>query len=131
MEIDSTFFKKLTLFGNYTYRETKYDSEDLLEDAILLKLAPKHKANLGLRYRLFPKTLLTSDIRYVGERESEGNIYSLDDFTTVDFGLEQKLFGNMTVHVYANNILREDYQEVYGFPMPKDTYGVNVKMTFF
>lgn len=131
LEFDSTWFDKLTLFGNYTYRKTRYDDEDLLAEAILLTLAPEHKANLGVRYRLFPDTLLTSDIRYMGKRESEGNIYTLDEFITVDAGVEQKIFKNTTVHVYVNNIFREKYQEVYGYPMPREVFGVNVKVTFF
>lgn len=131
LEVDSTWFKKLNVFGNYTYRESEYDSEDLLADAILLELAPRHKANLSVRYRLMEDTLLTGDIRYLGKRESEGEIYTLDDYTTVDVGVEQKLFANTTVHFYATNILREKYQEVYGYPMPRDAYGVHVTTTFF
>lgn len=130
LEFSTILAEKLTLFGNYTYRKTEYDDDDLLADAVLLELAPEHKVNLGIRYRLFEKTLLTSDIRYMGKRESEGKIYTLDAFTTVDVGIEQELFGNTTVHVYANNIFGEEYQEVYGYPLPEHVYGVNLKMTF-
>jgi iron complex outermembrane receptor protein len=131
LELDSTWFEKLNIFGNYTYRETEYDSQDLLASAILLTLAPKHKVNIGFRYRLFPDTLLTSDVRYMGKRESEGNVYTLDDFITVDMGVEQKLFKNTTVRVYAASVLGENYEEVYGFPMPGTVLGVNVKLTLF
>jgi iron complex outermembrane receptor protein len=131
LEFDTTWSEKLTLFGNYTYRETSYESSDLLADAVLLTLAPRHKANLGLRYRLFPKTLLTSDIRYMGERESEGNIYTLDDFLTMDISVQQELTEKISLRVYGSNIFSESYQEVYGYEMPGDTYGINIKMTFF
>lgn len=131
LEVDTTWFEKLTVFGNYTYRETDYDRRDLLADAVLLTLAPKHKANLGLRYRLLEGTLLTSDIRYMGKRESEGNLYTLDAFTTVDMAVEHELTGNMTIRVYGSNIFQESYQEVYGYPMPEGTYGVNLKVSFF
>jgi outer membrane cobalamin receptor len=130
-EFDSTWFEKLTAFGNYSYRKTSYKKRDLLADAVLLTLAPEHKANLGVRYRLFPSTLLTSDIRYMGKRESEGNIYSLDDFVTMDVSIDHEFSKNFTMRVYGSNLFREDYEEVYGYPMPKDTYGVNFKLTFF
>jgi outer membrane receptor protein involved in Fe transport len=130
-EFNATLSDKLTLFGNYSFRKTQYDEEKILADAILLELAPEHKANLSIRYRLLPKTLLTSDIRYIGERKTEGEIYNLDAFTTVDLGIEQKLFENVTLHGYVANILGEEYEEVYGYPMPEQVYGINVKMTFF
>jgi outer membrane receptor protein involved in Fe transport len=131
LELDTTWFEKLTVFGNYTYRETSYDKEDLLADAVLLTLAPKHKANLGVRYRLFPNTLLTSDIRYMGKRESEGNVYTLDGFSTMDVSIDHELSENMTLRVYGSNIFGESYQEVYGYPMPEGTYGINLKVSFF
>lgn len=130
-EFNAALTDKLTLFGNYTYRKTEYDEKDILADAILLELAPEHKANLSIRYRLFEKTMLTTDIRYTGERKTESEIYTLDAFTTVDVGIEQKLIENVTLRAYAVNLFGEEYQEVYGYPMPDQIYGVNVKMTFF
>ena len=129
-EFNVTCSKNLTLFGNYTYRKTNYDQEDILADAILLELSPEHKANLSIRYRLSETLLTTSDIRYMGERKTEGDFYTLDDFITVDIGVEWKLLKNITLHGYVNNLFGENYQEIYGYPMPDQTYGVNLKMTF-
>ena len=130
-EFNATVFKKLSLFGNYTYRETDYDADDILASAVLLEISPKHKANFSARYGVFDKTLLTADIRYIGERKTEGDIYTMDDVILVDLGVEQKLFKNTTLHAYANNVFGEKYQEVYGYPLPEHIFGVNVKMTFF
>lgn len=131
LEFNATVLKNVTLFGNYTYRETDYDESDILASAVLLEIAPEHTVNLSSRYRLFEKTLLTTDIRYMGERKTEGDIYTLDDVILVDVGVEQQLFKNITLHAYANNIFGEKYQEVYGYPLPEHIYGVNVKMMFF
>lgn len=130
LEFNAVVSDKLTLFGNYTYRETDYDPSKILAEAILLNITPKHKANLGIRYSLFDNTLITSDIRFIGERKTEGNIMNLDSFTTVDLGFQQIYSKNIVLRVYAANILGEDYQEVYGFPMPGLTYGVNLRMEF-
>lgn len=129
-EFNAILFEKLTLFGNYTYRKSHYNQSKILAEAILLNIAPKHKANLGIRYSLFNDTLITSDIRFVGARKTEGNVMNLDSFTTVDVGVQHAFSENIVLRVYAANILDEDYQEVYGFPMPGITYGVNLKMTF-
>ena len=129
-EFNTVLFEKLTLFGNYTYRKTHYDPSKILAEAILLNIAPRHKANLGIRYSLFDNTLITSDIQFVGERRTEGNIMNLDSFTTVDLGLQHAYSDNIVMRVYATNIFDKDYQEVYGFPMPGIAFGVNLKMTF-
>jgi len=140
MEFNSVWSDKLTFFGNYTYRKTDYDEEelyfknasgaDLDVSPILLEIAPEHKANLGLRYRIWDKTLLTSDIRYVGKRESEGNVYTLDDFITVDVGMEYEFRENLKAHFFVGNVLGEEYQEIYGYPMPGRVYGVSMKASF-
>ena len=140
MEFNSVWSDKLTFFGNYTYRKTDYDEEDLYHSKadgtelgatpILLQIAPEHKANLGLRYHLWAKTLGTTDIRYVGKRESEGNVYTLDDFITVDLGVEYQFRENLTAHFFVGNVLGEEYQEIYGYPMPERVYGVSVKAAF-
>ncbi|MBT8341999.1 MAG: TonB-dependent receptor [Desulfatitalea sp.] len=130
-EFNAALTDKLTLFGNYSYRKTEYDEEKILADAILLELAPEHKANLCIRYRLFPKTLWTSDIRYTGERKTEGAIYTLDAFITVDAGVEYELFENVKLRGYIVNLFGEAYEEVYGYPMPAQVFGVNLKMTLF
>ena len=129
-EFNTVLFEKLTLFGNYTFRKSDYDPDKLLADAILLELAPKHKANLGIRYSLFNGTMITSDIRFVGNRKTEGNVMNLGSFTTVDLGFQHAFSENIVLRVYGANILDKDYQEVYGFPMPGFTYGANLKMTF-
>jgi hypothetical protein len=43
-------------------------------------------------------------VQHMGKRESEGNIHTLDDFITVDMGVEQKLFNHTTFRVNASNI---------------------------
>ena len=141
MEFSTVWSDKLTLFGNYTYRKTDYDKDQLYHvnadgdpldaPAILLSIAPEHKANLGVRCRLTGKSQFTSDIRYVGKRESEGNVYSLDAFTTVDVGLEYEFKDNFKAHFFIGNLFGEEYQEIYGYPMPEKVYGVTLKATLF
>lgn len=131
VEFNASLFEKLVVFGNYTYRKTDYDENKLLEDAILIELSPEHKANLSLRYKWSGSTMLTTDIRYMSERKTEGKVYTLDAFTIVDVGIELSVYKNTKVHAYAGNIFGEKYQEVYGFPLPEHLFGINVKMSFF
>jgi len=98
-------------------------------DAILLDLPPKHKANIGIRYRMADNMLITSDLRMVGQRKSEAG-YTLSGYTTCDVGIEYSFPKNIKVMLYGNNIFGESYQEIYGYPMPDQTVGVNIILSF-
>lgn len=128
LEANAKVFGKLDIFGNYSYRESEYDKSSF-PPSQHLDLPPKHKTNLGLRYPLFEKTLITSDLKYVGERKSEGG-KGLKGYFVVDMGLEQKLSKGFVVSVFVNNLLGQDYEEIYGFPMPEQTFGIRAKVSF-
>ncbi len=128
LEVNSKIFGKLDIFGNYSYRKSEYDKSSFPASQHL-DLPPKHKANMGLRYPLFVNTLITSDLRYVGERKSEGG-KDLKEYFVMDAGLEQKLPKGLVVSVFVNNLFGQNYQEVYGFPMPKQTFGIRAKLSF-
>ena len=127
-EFSSTLFNKLGLLGNYTYRGMNREETEL-PVVFWLDLPPKHKFNIGLRYRLLKDSLLTCDLRYVGKRKS-GN-FTNDDFFITDVGIEQTIFKKLKVLLYINNLFGENYEEVHGFPMPGQTYGVQVKLALF
>lgn len=123
-------FDKLGFFGNYTYQESKVDEPDDKPSVFWLDdLPPKHKINIGLRYKLFENTLLTCDTRYVGEKKGESGD-SIDAFTTTDIGVQQTILKKTKLLVYVNNVFGESYQEVYGYPRPRQTFGVQIKHTF-
>jgi len=123
-------FGKLGFFGNYTYRGSKVDEPD---DKPLVfwmdDLPPKHKLNIGLRYKFSENILLTCDTRYVGEKKGESGD-SIDAFTTTDIGVQQTVLKKTKLLVYVNNVFGESYQEVYGYPRPKQTIGFQIKHTF-
>ena len=127
-EFSSTLFNKLGLFGNYTYRGMNREETEL-PVVFWLDLPPKHKFNIGLRYRLLKDSLLTCDLRYVGKRKCGD--FTNDDFFITDVGIEQTIFKKLKVLLYVNNLFGENYEEVYGFPMPGQTYGVQVKLALF
>lgn len=129
-EFNSTFFDKLVVFGNYTFREANYSKEEDLPSAFLLDLPPKHKANLNFRYPILKDTMLTADLRYMGKRKSEGG-YTINDYFVTDVGMKYTLMKYATIRVYANNVFGEKYEEVYGYPMPDQVFGVRLELTFF
>lgn len=127
-DFNSKLGDRLSLFGNYSYRESDYDLGGL-PAAFLLQLAPKHKANIGARYRLFEDILLSSDLRYVGRRQAEGGS-TMSEYFLTDVGIEYTVFEQVKIRMFANNIFGENYEEVYGFPQPDQTFGISVQVTF-
>ena len=126
----SSTFDNLTIFGNYTYMDNKVDETGGLPITFWTDLPPKHKANLGLRYHLRDNILLTCDERYVGERKSERG-HTIDGFMTTDIGIQYTFLKNKAkLFGYVNNIFGKSYEEVYGYPMPRQTFGVQMKYTF-
>ncbi len=122
-------FDTINIFGNYTYLENKVDETDL-PDSFWVDVPPKHKANLGVRYDLMKDLMATCDMRYVGVRKSEGG-YDMDSYFITDVGMQYTFLSDKAkLLVYVNNLFGENYQEVYGYPMPKQTIGAQIKYTF-
>lgn len=122
-------FDKYNIFGNYTFIDNHVD-ESGLPVTFWVDVPPKHKGNLGVRYHLKADLMLTGDMRYVGERKSEGGS-DMDSYIITDVGLQYTFLSDKAkLLIYVNNLFGENYQEVYGYPMPKQTIGTQIKYTF-
>ena len=122
-------FDKLNIFGNYTFIDN-HVTDTGLPITFWVDMSAKHKANVGIRYSFRKDLMFTSDVRYVGTRKSEGG-FDIDSYLVTDIGLEYSFLSNRArVQIYVNNLFGERYQEVYGYPMPKQTFGTSLKYTF-
>ena len=124
--------KDLTIYGNYTYIASRVKEDDPRKLTLFwVDLPPKHKAGISLRYAVSDSVMLTWDQRYVGKRLSEGGL-TLDPYTRSDLGAQYSFLQNKAkLIVYVNNLLGTNYEEVYGYPMPRQVIGVTVKYTLF
>jgi outer membrane receptor protein involved in Fe transport len=120
-------FDKFTIFGNYSYLKNSYKVEQKLPAAILLDLPPRNKGKLSLRYSLPAGFRALSDIKIIGERETEA-LYTLNRYATADLSLEKSIARKMTASFFVNNLSGMDYQQVYGFPAPGRTYGIRIQI---
>jgi len=119
--------EKLDIFGNYSYLKNSYDMEGALPYALLLELPPRNKGKLSVRYTLPFKTRFSSDIRFMGERNSEGG-YRLGRYATADIGFDKNLGEKILASFFVNNLLDKEYQQVYGYPSPGRTFGVRIQL---
>ncbi|MBU3949046.1 MAG: outer membrane beta-barrel protein [Proteobacteria bacterium] len=125
-------YKKLTAFGNYTYIDNEVIEDDPAKtESFMVELPPKHKINLGFRYRLSDSLQFTCDQRYVGRRYSEAG-RTLSEYITSDVGLQYSFYKNKAkLNAFINNLFGENYEQTYGYPMSRQMFGLTFKYTFF
>ena len=126
--------KRFRATAAYVYQEYDADKTGFEADwsYYLPALLPKHKVKLLARYNVWPEGWLELSSRYVGGRDSQRGP-ELDDYITVDVGIEQKFkfFGSeWTASAFINNVTGTDYQEQAGFEMPKYIWGVQFGSKF-
>ena len=124
--------KQLSIFGNYTYKANDVEEDDPQKlQGFWINLPPRHSVKLSFRYPLSDSVLLSWDQRYSDHRRSE-NGYSLGTYTTSDMGLQYSFYHNKAKLItYVGNLFGENYEEVYGYPMARQTFGATLKYTFF
>ena len=93
---------------------------------------PKHKIKLLARYEVWKDGFLQLSGRFVGERQAQKG-ETLDAYTVWDAGIEQ-LFSvggvDFTAAFYVSNLLGEEYQEIAGYDMPRQVYGLRLSAKF-
>ncbi|MFC5045967.1 TonB-dependent receptor plug domain-containing protein [Aquimarina hainanensis] len=115
---------QLTMTGNFTYTD--------LDDEISQTRIPEIKFNVGVGYQISPKTYSNISYQFNGRRED--NFFNLATFASeprtlssygvLDAAINHQLLDVMTVYASVDNILNEEYQEIYGF----STLGRNVRI---
>ncbi len=124
-EFNYTPFEKLTFFGNYTYSAKKYDYNGL-PNSRLLNLSPRNKAKVSVRYTLKKGWLLTSDLYYNGTGGTQGG-GTLPQYFVADVGVDKILAGHLKLSFFVNNVTGTKYEQVFGYPMPRQTYGIRLQ----
>ena len=131
---------------NYNYNES-YDGADcedphknvtwddkpinLCIDQQMIRV-PRHEVTSGLGYK-FNKDLSNKIlVKYSGERRDYGNTNNgfndvvLDDYITINYHLNYKLYNQYNLYLIANNLFDQKYEEAYQYSgMPQDvSFGI-------
>lgn len=114
-----------------------YDTSGLSDEIDYL---PDWKASAGLEFKLPHKSVLNLTLRYVGERQTiyayksgwpaqdHFKLVDLDSFVTLGFNFKIPVGKHVELSCYGENLLGEDYQEQYGYPMPGMIIGASLKL---
>lgn len=129
--------------GSLTWQQTEkkgdmYDTAGLSDEVDYM---PEWKGDLGIDFKLPHQSILGLTLKYVGERQtiyaySYGypvqqffDLMKLDSYTTLDANLRIPLTNRVEVGAYVENLLDEEYEEQYGYPMSGFLAGVTLKLS--
>ncbi len=124
LELNTKIQEKLSVTANYTFIEH--------EEAVAVQI-PKHKANLQLGYDFSKRTFASLSYQYTHDRlTNDFSTFPATPVTLESFGLINlyfsQSFNNNKTKLFAgiDNVLNEDYEDLYGFT----SLGRNVRVGF-
>ena len=138
----------LSLSGAYTYLDSEvldagfHEGEGavFVEGASLIR-RPKHQGNLRIGYR-FSNWTLNGNVRWTGPRSDRdfsawpASPIELSSYTLLGVGAEVNLLTGeggrpgIDLQIRGENLLDEEYQEIFGFPAPGRAFLVGFRMNF-
>lgn len=116
-------FVTWTPLTNLTFRAsyTWLDAQDLGTGLQLTRRA-EHHGSLGATWKICQRVTLTANALFVGERADEdfssfpSSRVTVPGYTKFDVGLRWQATKNLELYGRAENLLDEQYEEVFGFP---------------
>ena len=93
---------------------------------------PHHKVKLSGSYEFMEGAWVQASGRFVGSRGSQQG-GELGSYTVWDLGVKKTFQWDRlayTLHLFVNNILDADYEEISGYPMPGQVWGTRMEMAF-
>jgi outer membrane receptor protein involved in Fe transport len=139
VDVDSKIYKNVRAFANYTYQTTDKEGDILDKSNISDEISelPHHKFNVGIKYQRDDVALAKLTLKWVDSREvplgeatgaetgEMGSYFLLNAMIKYPFIKDQG-------YVYAGceNILDEEYEETYGYPMPDRVFYGGIQLKF-
>ena len=101
---------------------------------------PKHRANLGIRYRmpnsaslgLFVQAVSAQRVIYNNNTlyNTQMRVRTQTGYVRVDMEFRYPVFSSLEANAFLRNLFNADYQERYGFPVGGRTVGLSLKTRF-
>ncbi len=136
-QISARLAEGLDATGSYTY--TDASEPDGTGGRRREVRRPRHMAAVNLNYRFAQQRAnLNLNLSYTGEQTDQffppfpnpATIVSLDSYTLVNLTGSYRLTDTLEVYARAENLLDEDYQNVFGFNTPGVGYYAGIRLDF-
>jgi iron complex outermembrane receptor protein len=121
------FFKRLTIYGNYTFEKAKFQDQPFQYNEI--PAVPEHRVNAGFQiYDIIPGLIFSATYNFVGSSflisDQANRFRKLDQYYTIDARLSYA-WKWIKGFIGVNNITNEEYSEyavIGGFPAVRNFY---------
>jgi vitamin B12 transporter len=116
----------LRLSASYTYTDSR-QPDALTGEMIREVRRPKHAGSLNAAYQLAGgRADVSANLAYVGSRSDfffdpltfAQSTVRLDDYLLADVAVSYRVTSTLTAYARVENLLDEDYEDVYGFNTP-------------
>ncbi|MCK9505297.1 MAG: TonB-dependent receptor [Porticoccaceae bacterium] len=115
----------LSLNGSYTYTDSTQEDSVTGRDVDELRRA-RHIGSLTLAWQALDILQLNANVQYNGTQKDQffppwplpSEIVELDEYTLVNLNATLNATANLDCYVRLENLLDEDYEEVFGFQTP-------------
>jgi iron complex outermembrane receptor protein len=142
LDIDSKIYNNIYAFANYTYQTTDKEGDILDKSSMSDEITelPDHKFNVGIKYQRDDGVLAKLTLKWVDSREvpTGASIVDagynatgkMDDYFLLNGMIKYPVWKDHGyMYVGCENILDEEYEETYGYPMPDRMFfgGIEIK----
>jgi vitamin B12 transporter len=122
--------------GNFTITRSKDKSESSSDKDLPLIRRPLHKFSANVNYMFSEKANINIEIIYTGKRYDKdfskfpAERITLKPFTLINLAASYQLFDFLDLYSRIENILNEDYEEIFGYATPQISvyFGINIKI---
>jgi len=139
LDIDSKLFNNVYAFANYTHQITDKEGDILDESNISDEISelPEHKFNVGIQYKRDDGALARLTLKWVDSREvpisasTKADTGKMDSYSLLNCIIKYPVIKDHG-YLYAGceNILDEEYEESYGYPMPDRMFYGGIEVRF-
>ncbi len=134
-------WQKFQIYGNYTRllsTKTLVGPEKERQDNVNFLRRPKNVLNTGLTYQPTAKLLLNTTVQHQSARKDRffnsetfsSELVDLQLFTLISLQTSYKFTSKIKVGFSVNNLLNENYFEIYGYNSLPRNYAINTLVSF-
>ncbi|QQS37300.1 MAG: TonB-dependent receptor [Ignavibacteriales bacterium] len=118
---------------NYTFTDARDKSDGSSNFDTRLVRRPESKTGFYASYNFLNKANISTDITWVGTREdinfSTFLRTELKGFVLVNLAAHYDVFEFLRIHLRVENLLDKEYEEVYGYATPGQSFYGGIKVT--
>ncbi|MBC2696538.1 MAG: TonB-dependent receptor [Desulfobacteraceae bacterium] len=139
LDVESKLFNDVYAFANYTYQITDKEGDILDKSNISDEISelPEHKFNVGIQYKSDDGALARLTLKWVDSREvpisaaNKADTGKMDSYSLLNCIIKYPVIKDHS-YLYAGceNILDEEYEESYGYPMPDRMFYGGIEIRF-